>query len=114
MPVSHDDDKATPMPSSRSLPYHRSLSSVDVQGLLRGFKSLSMDDTWSFFAENGIVHVHRSWTGEEIFSFRVSSFDNGSGEACDVRVNNTYPDDKDAIRILDLLFDTILPQHYAD
>ena len=102
------------MPSSRPLPYQRSLSSAGVEGLLRGFKPLSMDDKWFFFAEDGIVHMHRSWTGEEIFSFQIRPHDDGSGEVRDLRVNDAYPDDEDATRTLDLLFDKVLPQYYAD
>jgi hypothetical protein len=114
MPVSRDDDKATPMPSSRPLAYSRMLSSAEVEGLLEGFKPLSMDDKWFFFAEEGVVHMHRSWTGEEIYSFRVSRLDDGTGEIGEVRVNDAYPHDEDARQRLDLLFERILPQYYGD
>lgn len=113
MAVSRGDDKAIPMPSSRLLPYHRLLSSAEVEGLLEGFKPLSMDDKWFFFAEDGIVHMHRSWTGVEIYSFRVGRHDDEAGEIVEVRVNNAYPRDEDARKTLDLLFEKILPQYYG-
>jgi hypothetical protein len=114
MPVRRDDVNATPMRSSRPLPYSRLLSSAEVEGLLEGFKPLSMDDKWFFFAEERILHVHRSWTGEEIYSFRISRLDGGTGEVADVQVNNAYPDDEHARKTLDLLFEKILPQFYGD
>jgi hypothetical protein len=114
MAVSRDDVKATPMHSSRPLPYSRLLSSAEVEGLLEGFKPLSMDDKWCFFAEEGIVHMHRSWTGEEIYSFRVRHLDGGTGDVGDVQVNSAYPDDEHARQTLDLLLEKILPQYYGD
>lgn len=70
MPVSRDDYKATPMPSSRALPYRRQLAPAEVEGLLEGFKPRSMDDKWFFFVEEEVVHLHRSWAGEEIYALR--------------------------------------------
>jgi len=114
MPVSRgDDDKAVPMPSSRPLAYSRHLRAAEVEGLLEGFKPLSMDDKWFFFAEDGVVHMHRSWTGEEIYSFRVTRREDGAGEIGEVLVNTAYPHDEDARQTLDLLFEKVLPQYYG-
>jgi len=114
MPVSRGDDKAIPMPSARSLGYRRRLSSKEAEGLLRGFKPHSMDDKWFFFAEGTTVHMHRSWTGEEIYSFDLKLHGDGSADVTEVHVNDAYPDNDDAQRVLDLLFEKILPQYYGD
>jgi hypothetical protein len=114
VPVSRDDWKSEPMASSRQLQYERHLSAIEVNALLEGVKPLAMEDKWFCFAEGEVIHLHRSWTGEEIYSLRLAWVADGTAELAEVRVNNAYPDDGDAADMLDLLFDKILPQYYGD
>lgn len=114
VPVSRDDWKAEAMTSSRQLLYERHLSATEVDGLFGGFKPLAMEDKWFYYAESEVIHFHRSWTGEEIYSLRLLQLADGTAELAEVRVNNTYPDNEDAVGVLDLLFEKILPQYYND
>ena len=72
-----------------------------------------MDDRWFFFAEDAIVHLHRSWTGQEVYSFRVNRLEDETGEIVEIRVNDAYPHDEDARQQLDHLFEKILPLYYG-
>ena len=71
-----------------------------------------MEDKWFFFAEGETVHLHRSWTGEEIFAFELERLPGGEARLNQVLVNNRYLDDAFAESTLDLLFEKILPHYY--
>jgi hypothetical protein len=114
MRVHRSDWKSEPMPSSFRLQYPRSLAKRDVEGLLAGFKPRGMDDKWFFFAEENVVHLHRSWSGEEIYSLQLLPRADGGADITEVLVNSEYPDRDDAAQVLDLLIDRILPQYYGD
>ena len=113
MKVSRGDWNVRPMASSRPLAYERSLTRHELAGLVAGFKPACMDDKWFIFSENGAVHFHRSWSGEEIYAVTLVETPDGA-EIARVMVNNDYPDDADAIVVLDLLFEEILPQYYGE
>ena len=85
------------MVSSRRLPYKRHLSANEVDGLLAGFKPKGMDDKWFYFAEGQVIHLHRSWTGQEIYSLRIDRRADGKGELAEVRCNDDYPNDDGAV-----------------
>ena len=36
-----------------------------------GHISRDMDDKWNIYTENNTVHLHRSWTGDEIYRFEL-------------------------------------------
>lgn len=53
------------------------VSRNDVEKLLRGFRPAAMEDRWMCNADapddrgDFVVHVHRSWTGDELFRMNV-------------------------------------------
>ncbi|KAG6354347.1 hypothetical protein INS49_004364 [Diaporthe citri] len=54
------------------------ISRNDVEKLLRGFKPAAMEDRWMCRADapkargDFVVHVHRSWTGDEVLRMNVA------------------------------------------
>lgn len=89
------------MTLARELAYERALTPDEVDGVLRGVRPVAMKDKRFAFADNGRVHVHRSWTGREIYSFRRDG-----ASVRDVHVSDDL-DDAQAREILDLLFDRV-------
>ncbi len=85
-----------------------------VQGRIETAKRRLADRRHTSGAEGEVIHLHRSWTGEEIYSLQIDRSADGTGELAEVRVNDEYPNDDDAIWTLNLLFDKILPQYYGD
>lgn len=76
------------MQSSRRLPYTRRFSTRETEILLQGVEPRGMDDHWFIFAEDDVVHLHRSWTGYEPFAIRLDRFPDGSAEIADLFVND--------------------------
>lgn len=82
------DQNITTMKNPTTAPWNLNISRNDVEKLLRGFKPTAMEDRWVCFADapdargDFVVHVHRSWTGDEVLRVKVvlavPDEDNGS------------------------------------
>ncbi|KAI3400382.1 hypothetical protein diail_3399 [Diaporthe ilicicola] len=65
------------MKNPATAPWNLGISRNDVEKLLRGFKPAAMEDRWMCRADapdargDFVVHVHRSWTGDEAFRMNV-------------------------------------------
>ncbi len=79
--------------------------------LRHGHRPDGMDDKWFFFCEGAVVHLHRSWTGEEIWSLTLRSIADGSAEITGVLAHTELPKNLESARALDFFFDRILPQY---
>lgn len=76
------------MKNPTTAPWNLNISRNDVEKLLRGFKPTAMEDRWMCRADapdargDFVVHVHRSWTGDEVLRMNVvlavPDEDNGS------------------------------------
>jgi hypothetical protein len=60
---------ADPLSDTRALPWERTLD--DPTFVRAGVYPREMEDKWFVYECDGTVHCHRSWTGYEIFSFRI-------------------------------------------
>ena len=76
------------MKSARRLSYSRRLAAQDTDALVRGFHPREMEDHWFIFEEEGVIHLHRSWTGIEFCSFRLHRLAEGGAEITEVMVND--------------------------
>jgi hypothetical protein len=76
-----------PMKSARRLPYSRRLAAQEMEVLVRGFHPREMEDHWFIFEEDGVVHLHRSWTGIEFCAFQLHPLADGGAEITEVMVN---------------------------
>lgn len=65
------------MKNPTTAPWNLDISRSDVEKLLRGFKPTAMEDRWVCSADapdargDFMVHVHRSWTGDEVLRMNV-------------------------------------------
>ncbi|KAH8767233.1 hypothetical protein F5883DRAFT_521859 [Diaporthe sp. PMI_573] len=65
------------MKNTATAPWNLGISRSDVEKLLRGFKPAAMEDRWMCRAGapdargDFVVHVHRSWTGDEVLRMNV-------------------------------------------
>jgi hypothetical protein len=60
-----------PFSATRALRWQRELD-ADAADLVRaGAVAREMEEKWFIYEAAGVVHLHRSWTGFEIFSFRI-------------------------------------------
>jgi hypothetical protein len=46
-----------------------------------------MEDRWFIFAEDDVVHFHRSWTGDEVFALRLRRLPDGGAEVDELCVH---------------------------
>jgi hypothetical protein len=75
------------MKSARRLPYSRRLAAQETEVLVRGFQPREMEDHWFIFEEDGVVHLHRSWTGNEFCAFQLHPLADGGAEITEVMVD---------------------------
>ncbi|KAK2611902.1 hypothetical protein N8I77_005219 [Diaporthe amygdali] len=65
------------MRNPATAPWNLGISRNDVEKVLRGFKPTAMEDRWMCRADSPdarggfVVHVHRSWTGDELLRMNV-------------------------------------------
>lgn len=66
------------MKNPATAPWNLDISHNDIEKLLRGFKPTAMEDRWVCRADQErdarghfVVHVYRSWTGDELFRINV-------------------------------------------
>jgi hypothetical protein len=45
-----------------------------------------MEDHWFIFAEDDVVHFHRSWTGAEVYALRLRRLPDGGAEVDELYV----------------------------
>ncbi|KAI8170592.1 hypothetical protein KHU50_005826 [Colletotrichum sp. SAR 10_65] len=66
-----------PISHPATAPWHLSLSDTDTDKLLHGYQPAAMEDRWMCRSDgpdeqgNIVVHVYRSWTGNEQFQMKV-------------------------------------------
>lgn len=65
------------MKNPTTAPWNLDISRNDLEKLKRGFKPAAMEDRWMCRADapdaggDFVVHLHRSWTGDEVFRVTV-------------------------------------------
>lgn len=47
-------------------------SAEEWDRIQRGYRSRGMDEKWDVFVEDGVVYLHRSWTGNGIYEARFA------------------------------------------
>lgn len=67
-----DWPSATDMPERHiDVPFHMDLTPEQIDTLSWGHRPFEMEDKWFTYMEDGILHIHRSWTGNCIFEVRI-------------------------------------------
>jgi O-acetyl-ADP-ribose deacetylase (regulator of RNase III) len=66
-----DKLEADPLSATHALPWERTLEGDEAAFVRAGVYPREMEDKWFVYECDGTVHCHRSWTGYEIFSFRI-------------------------------------------
>ena len=62
------DWRAVPLPHARrKLDFQREFTAEQVALMLRGLMPLGLDEGWFAWMDDGWLHIHRSWTGYEIY-----------------------------------------------
>jgi O-acetyl-ADP-ribose deacetylase len=80
----HQNYPPQPMRDPLPIPYSRTLNAADADRLRDGHRSREMEDKWNFFVEDGVLHMHRSWTGNEIFAATLRPAADGGAELVDL------------------------------
>lgn len=71
-PATRDSWDIIDMPDERrAIPLAMVFSSDEFEKIRRGFVPEDMDDRWFVYFKDGRLHLHRSWTGHEIFQIRI-------------------------------------------
>lgn len=89
-PVIGLDQNISTMKNSVTASWNLGISRNDVEKLLRGFKPTAMEDRWMCRADapdargDFVVHVHRSWTRDEVLRMKVVlAAQDGDGASAD-------------------------------
>lgn len=67
-----------PMNTPKTLTVSWRLDQEAYKRLQLGHLAHEMEDKWNIYMEDDTVHCHRSWTGVELFRFKVETSDNTS------------------------------------
>lgn len=72
--------------------YTDTFTDAEFAGIQRGLVPKDMDDKWFIFFEDPILYLHRSWTGNLIFTVELSAVPGGARvlHAYVVRDQDTY------------------------
>jgi hypothetical protein len=105
--------KIKPLPEKRApLPYERRFSAAEHARLVRGLVPVEMEDKWFIYLEDGLLRLHRSWTGACIYGVRLAMDGEGSivEEAWVSRATDDYTRTDDAYdaRLLSFLIERLL------
>ena len=85
------DWKTLPMPQkTRCLPLNLRFTAKEMDVIRHGLVPQEMEDKWFIFFENGLLHMHRSWTGYCIY--RVQFEDGPDGCRATEAIVNDDPD----------------------
>ncbi|NTU81843.1 MAG: NUDIX domain-containing protein [Chloroflexales bacterium] len=73
------DWKTAPMPEQRAvLAIERVYTPAELARIRRGSVPRAMEDKWFAFVEGDTLHLHRSWTGCQIYAVTFAARDDGS------------------------------------
>jgi ADP-ribose pyrophosphatase YjhB (NUDIX family) len=73
------DWKTEPMPERRAaLATERVYTPAEMARIRRGLVPRAMEDKWFAFVEGDTLHLHRSWTGYQIYAVTFAPRDGGS------------------------------------
>lgn len=94
------------------LPYERRFSAAEHARLAQGLVPAQMEDKWFIYLENGLLRLHRSWTGACIYGVRLEMDGEQSvvKEAWVSRATSEYTRTDDAYdaRLLSFLVERLL------
>ncbi len=78
--ATRDSWRHVPLPASRTeLPLTRTYSAEAFGRMQQGLVPEQMEDKWFIYCENEILHIHRSWSGHQMY--QVEFLVGGNGEA---------------------------------
>jgi len=88
--VAPGDWKTLPMPASvRRVPVGLQFNEDEMACIRYGVLPQQMEDKWFIFFQDGVLHMHRSWTGNCIYQVRFARVD-GLWHAIDAKVNGDH------------------------
>ncbi|RYU80503.1 hypothetical protein [Hymenobacter persicinus] len=103
----------------QALPFAREFTAAEFALIQHGLIPVEMEDKWFIYYHQGVLHLHRSWTGNEIF--QVSFDETATGEARTTQAWVTrdpeqYQDGDDAedTAMLNFLIDRLLLNRDVD
>jgi 8-oxo-dGTP pyrophosphatase MutT (NUDIX family) len=108
-PIARREDwKFKPMPAQRArLPYQREFTPSEMKQVLRGFLPTYQEQKWCIVFQNSTLHVHRSWTGIEVFRLVLEPAPKGRDHwrVCQAELNMLssqckYRDENEALDVL--------------
>jgi O-acetyl-ADP-ribose deacetylase (regulator of RNase III) len=83
-----DVDSISAMETRVAVPYGRHLTMAEAQRLHECVIPEGSDDRWFAFVAEGMLHLHRTWTGFHIFEARLVESADGGAELVDVWAND--------------------------
>ena len=107
-----EDWETRPLPARRAqLPFEKTCSASEMARIVRGFIPSAMEEEWFAWFEDGVLHLHRSWTGFEIFRVHWLPMAEGAWKVSLVEVNrhaDQYKGDDGEADLLHELIDNLL------
>lgn len=80
--------RTEPMPAQRApMTVEGRIDQASYEQLSRGAVPESQDDKWFAYLDDDVLHLHRSWTGYEIFRVRFARDDAGEYAVAEAWVN---------------------------
>jgi ADP-ribose pyrophosphatase YjhB (NUDIX family) len=104
-----------PMPAERAeLDFRARFTPAEMAKVARGFLSQVMEHKWCAWFEDGVLRIHRSWSGHEIFRLHLEPVPERAGHWAVVRTEyNCHPgqwtlDERESLESLHTLIDSFL------
>lgn len=72
VPSNEQRSKFQPIKQPRTISVNWFFDSKEREKFEYGHKAQTMEDKWNIYCEDNVVHFHRSWTGNELFRFKLS------------------------------------------
>jgi hypothetical protein len=90
MSATQESWAGSPMPRRRRrITIERHYDADERERIAAGHVPVSQDDRWFVWVGDDVVHIHRSWSGFEVYRIRLQPSDDGAGfDVSDVWVNN--------------------------
>ena len=67
-----DEVQPVALPHPLTVLPERVWSAEEWDRIQQGYRSRDMDEKWDVFVEDGVVYLHRSWTGNGIYEARFA------------------------------------------
>lgn len=105
------DWRTEPFQPLTPIPYRADFSKEEFTRIKRGFIPKEMENKWFIYYEDGVLYIHRSWTGRGIFKVRFDVGEQGASVKEASTIHDPNPSEYDmnySVRLLHCVISNIL------